>query len=141
MIPLRIVLDTNVLVSAALKPEGLQRTAFLLSITPPARLFVTEPILAEYSEVLARRELRIRRGVRLQLLQLIKNRSRLVSPQRRLEVTRDPDDNIFLECADASRADYLISGNLKHFPGHWKQTKVVTTREFVEIAAPHLLRR
>jgi uncharacterized protein len=46
--------------------------------------------------------------------------------------TSDPDDNIFLECADAARADYLVTGNQKHFPeileenqdhnateGHW----------------------
>jgi len=141
VIALRLVLDTNVLISAALKPEGLQRTAFLLAITRPARLYVSEPIVEEYSDVLARRELRIRREARWQLLQLIKNCSLLVTPRCRLEIAGDPDDNIFLECADAARADYLITGNLRHFPRHWKQTKVVTAREFIEIAAPHLLSR
>ena len=38
MLRLRLVIDTDVLVSAALKPEGLQRTAFLLATTKPARL-------------------------------------------------------------------------------------------------------
>jgi hypothetical protein len=37
MIPLRLVLDTNVVVSAALKPDGLQRTVLLLVLTKPAR--------------------------------------------------------------------------------------------------------
>jgi predicted nucleic acid-binding protein len=37
MIPLRLALDTNAVVSAALKPEGLQRTVVLLAITKPAR--------------------------------------------------------------------------------------------------------
>jgi predicted nucleic acid-binding protein len=36
MLPLRLVIDTNVLISAALKPEGLQRTTLLLSPGPPA---------------------------------------------------------------------------------------------------------
>jgi len=36
MLPLRLVIDTNLLVSAALKPEGLQRTAFILAVTKPA---------------------------------------------------------------------------------------------------------
>lgn len=139
MIPLRLVLDTNVLVSAALKPEGLQRMMFLIAITRPARLYVTEPILDEYAEVLARRELGIRKGTRLQLLQLIRNRCFLVIPRRKLNVTADPDDNIFIECADAARADYLITGNLRHYPRYWKGTKVVTARELIEIAAPHLL--
>ena len=80
MLALRLVIDTNVVVSAALEPDGLQRTALLLAITKPARLYVSVPILAEYSEVLSRRELGIRRGLRLQLLQLIRNRTHMVSP-------------------------------------------------------------
>jgi predicted nucleic acid-binding protein len=45
MIPLRLVLDTNILVSAALKPDGLQRTVLVLAITKPARLYITDAIL------------------------------------------------------------------------------------------------
>ena len=140
MLPLRVVIDTNVLVSAAIKPAGLQRTVFLIAISKPARLYVSHPIFEEYSEVLARPELRIRKGLRLQLLQLIKNHSHTVVPTRRLEATTDPADNIFLECADAARADYLVTGNQKHFPRFWKKTKVVTPREFVSLAAPHLIK-
>ncbi len=93
----------------------------------------------EYADVLSRPELSIRKGLRLQLLQLIKNHSHLVKPSHRLEVTSDPDDNIFLECADAARADYLVTGNQKHFPAFWKNTKIVTPREFVSLVAPHLI--
>jgi uncharacterized protein len=139
MLALRLVIDTNVLISAALKPDGLQRTTFLLAITKPGRLYVSTPILEEYAEVLARPELSIRRGLRLQLLQLIKNHGHLVAPSRQIEVTSDPDDNIFVECADAARADFLITGNRKHFPTFWKNTKIVTPREFVSLAAPHLI--
>jgi len=49
MLPLRLVNDTNVLVSAALNPEGLQRTTFLLAVSKPARLSMTRPILDEYA--------------------------------------------------------------------------------------------
>jgi putative PIN family toxin of toxin-antitoxin system len=140
MLALRLVIDTNVLVSAAIKPAGLQRTVFLIAISKPARLYVSPPILREYSEVLARPELRVRKGLRLQLLQLIKNHSHAVVPTRQLEATTDPADNIFLECADVARADYLVTGNQKHFPRFWKKTKVVTPREFVSLAAPHLVK-
>ena len=140
MLPLRLVLDTNVLVSAALKPSSLQRTTFLLAMTRPARLYISQPILDEYAEVLARPELKIRKGLRLQLLQLVKNSAHLVAPSRRLEVASDPDDNIFLECADSARADYLITGNQRHFPTFWKKTKVITCREFIDLTAPHLMR-
>jgi uncharacterized protein len=139
MLPLRLVIDTNVLISAALKPAGLQRTVLLLAITKPARLYVSRSILTEYRDVLGRPKLRIRKGHRQQLFQLIKRHSYTVVPTRRLEVTSDPDDNIFLECADAARADYLVTGNLRHFPRFWKRTKVITPREFISLAAPHLI--
>jgi putative PIN family toxin of toxin-antitoxin system len=139
MLPLRLVIDTNIVVSAALKPDGLQRTTFLLAITRPARLYVSAPILSEYRVVLSRRELRIRRGLQQQLLQLIKNHSHVVFPSRSLQITSDPEDNIFLECADAAHADYLVTGNLRHFPSFWKKTKIITSREFIAIMAPHLI--
>jgi putative PIN family toxin of toxin-antitoxin system len=140
MLQLRLVIDTNVLVSAVLKPEGLQRTALVLAVTKPARFYVSHPILEEYAAVLSRPELDIRKGIRQQLLQLVKNHSYIVSPSRRLEVAGDPDDNMFLECADAARADYLITGNQRHFPRFWKKTTIITTREFISLAAPHLIK-
>jgi uncharacterized protein len=140
MLPLRLVIDTNVIISAAIKPESLQRTTFLLAITKPARLYVSRPILEEYAEVLSRPELHIRKGLRQQLLQLIKNHSHIVTPSHRLEVAGDPDDNMFLECADSAKADYLVTGNQKHFPIFWKKTKVITPREFISLVAPHLIK-
>jgi hypothetical protein len=74
MIRVRLVLDTNILVSAALKPDSLPRRAFSLAITHPARLYVSDAIWAEYRVVLARRELQIRKGLQRQLLQLLRNR-------------------------------------------------------------------
>jgi predicted nucleic acid-binding protein len=65
MIPLRLVIDTNIVVSATLKPDGLQRT-------------ISDPILAEYTEVLARAELKIRKGLQRQLIDLVARPSRNV---------------------------------------------------------------
>ena len=140
MIPLRLVIDTNVVVSAALKPEGLHRTVLLLAMTKPVRWYVSDPILAEYTTVLARPELKIRKTLRQQLLQLIKNHAHVVTPSRLVQVTSDPADNIFVECADRARADYLITGNQRHFPKFWKNTKIITSREFLSVIAPHLIR-
>jgi putative PIN family toxin of toxin-antitoxin system len=137
MIPLRLVVDTDVLVSAALEPDGLQRTVILLAITKPARLYVSSEILSEYRAVLSRRELKIRKGLRQQLLQLILSHSHLVAPRRPPHVAKDPGDDKFLECADAARADYLVTGNQRHFPRFWKQTKVIAPRD-IAIVAPHL---
>ncbi|PYX10704.1 MAG: putative toxin-antitoxin system toxin component, PIN family [Acidobacteria bacterium] len=138
MIPLRLVIDTNVVVSAALKPEGLQRTVVLLAMTKPARWYVSDAIVSEYAIVLARPELKIRRSLRQQFLQLIRNHAYSISPSRLAQITADPADNIFVECADAARADYLVTGNQRHFPKFWKNTKIITSSEFLSMIAPHL---
>ncbi len=101
-------------------------------------MYVSQEILAEYRKVLARPALKIAKGRQQQLLQLARNRAQVVHPRDKLEVTSDPEDNKFLECADAARADYLITGNQRHFPRFWKNTKVITSREFVSLVAPHL---
>ena len=139
MIALRLVVDTNIVVSAALQPEGLQRTVLLLAITKPARLYVSSAILTEYREVLARSEFQIRKGLQRQLVDLIRKRARLVDPVRTIQVAIDPEDDIFIECADVAHADYLVAGNVRHFPKFWKNTKVVTSREFLSLVAPHLV--
>jgi predicted nucleic acid-binding protein len=55
-------------------------------------------------------------------------------------VASDPDGNIFVECADAARADFLITDNRMPFQPFWKNTKIITSREFVSLVAPQLIR-
>src|SRR5207245_10935726 len=112
----------HVALPISVKPRGSKRTVLLVASTNPARLYLSASIFSEYRTVLARPELRIRRGLRLQFLQFIKNHSSFVSPSQSLQITVDPADNIFLECADAARADYLVAGNQHHFPKFWKKT-------------------
>ena len=143
MIALRLAIDTNILVSAALKPARLQRTVLVLAISKPAPLYVSGAIPGEYREVLSRTELRIRKGRRRQILHLLNNHARIVKPTRTLRIATDTDDDKFIECADAARADYLVTGNPRHFPKFWKKmkTKVITPLEFIGIVAPHLISR
>jgi predicted nucleic acid-binding protein len=101
--------------------------------------YVSAAIVAEYREVLSRPELKIREGLRQQPLQLIRSHSYSVAPSRALQATKDPDDNKFVECADAARSDYPLTGNARHFPKFWKKSKVITSREFISIVAPHLI--
>ena len=50
---IRVVLDTNVIVSASLKEEGREAAVLLLALTGSLSLYVSEAILAEYEDVLA----------------------------------------------------------------------------------------
>ena len=89
--------------------------------------------------MLSRPKVNIRMGLQNQLLQLLRSRARNVKPSRLPQLTKDPDDNKFLECADAARADYLVTANARHFPQFWKKTKVISPREFIDIVGRHLL--
>src|SRR5437879_12289614 len=104
MIAVRLVIDTDIVVSAALKPDGRQRTVLVLAVTRPARWYVTHAVLAEYRELVARPEFKIRKGLRQQLLQLLPNRAHLVEPKRVLALAEDPDDNKFVDSAHAALA-------------------------------------
>jgi putative PIN family toxin of toxin-antitoxin system len=138
MLALKLVLDTDLVVSATLKPAGLERASLVFALTAPARLYVSPDILEEYERVLAKRQLKLSPSRVGEVLGLVRRRAVLVWPTRRLQVRLDPDDNIFLECADQARADYLITGNKRHFPRFWKSTKIANARELLELIAPHL---
>ncbi len=71
-------------------------------------------------------------------MDLITSRSRLVVPGSKLAVCHNSDDDIFLECAETARADYLITGNTRHFPRYWRNTKIINARELLDVIAPHL---
>jgi predicted nucleic acid-binding protein len=57
----------------------------------------------------------------------------VVDPKETLTVSPDEDDNRFLECAEAADADYLVTGNKRHFPEQWKECMVIGARELVEL--------
>ncbi|OGE80708.1 MAG: putative toxin-antitoxin system toxin component, PIN family [Candidatus Doudnabacteria bacterium RIFCSPHIGHO2_12_FULL_48_11] len=138
MLPLRLVIDTNILISGLLKPEGLEHAILFFSLTPPATWFISSQVLDEYQEVSSRSELRIKPKRRRELFALIHSRTITIEPDIKINFLIDPKDDKFLECAEAARADYLISGNLKHFPKFWKTTKIISAREFIEGVVLHL---
>jgi len=126
------VLDTNVVVSAHLRADGFERHALDLVLAGKLHLAASADILAEYVQVLARPKFGITRNRLARSMRLIRDSAQIVSPSRRLTIAQDPADNQFLECAEAARADYLVTGNQRHFPPRWRQTLVVNARELIE---------
>jgi uncharacterized protein len=111
----RIVLDTNVLVSGLLSPGGPPgRTVDLVSAARVTVIF-DDRILSEYRDVLARPRLRIEPAEAAAVLDLIVQEG-LYVPAAPLDVELlDPDDLPFLEVAVAAAADALVTGNERHF--------------------------
>jgi|NGEPerStandDraft_6_1074524.scaffolds.fasta_scaffold219382_2 putative PIN family toxin of toxin-antitoxin system len=128
---IRVVLDTNVLVSANLSEEGLEALVVSLALNQKIQLHVSEPILQEYERVLRYPRLKFEAKEVARFLARLRRSSVLVMSTLTLSASPDEADNRFLECAEAARADFLVTGNKKHFPKRWKTTEVVNTRELL----------
>ena len=130
---IRVVLDTNVVVSAHINLEGLEASVLDLVFQKRLQLFLSDPVLAEYGLVLRREKIHLDRLRVERSLMAIRNIATIVEPTHSVSAAADPADNRFLECAQAASADYLVTGNKRHFPKRWGKTKVVNAREFLEI--------
>jgi putative PIN family toxin of toxin-antitoxin system len=131
----RVVLDTNVVVSALLVPSGTQGSILLLALRGHFALYVSPSVLAEYEEVMHRPRLKLQPRQIDAALSAIRRVAHLVEPIAAVSVSPDESDNRFLECAEAAEADYLVTGNARHFPESHKRTKIVNGRRFLDILA------
>lgn len=130
---MRVVLDTNVLVSACWKPGGLEAQVVDLAISGRITLCVSAEILAEYRDVLSRPKLAAVNSRALEILAALERAAVTVETATGVTASIDDDDNRFLECAEAAAADCLITGNLRHYPATWGTTRIVNARTFLGI--------
>lgn len=134
----RLVVDTNVLVSANLKPHGAEALVVRLALNRRLQLYLSPALLAEYEAVLRRPRFRFVPAEVDRFLAALTAAGILVRPTITRAASPDPDDNRFLECAEAASADFLVTGNRRHFPARWHQTQVVTARELLDQLGPTL---
>ena len=135
-----LVLDTNVVVSANLNSEGYEALVVSLALNRKVRLFVSRPILEEYERVLLYPRLKFDAREVGRFMAILRKTARLVTPASTITESVDEADNRFLECAEAAHADFLVTGNRRHFPKRWNETQVVNARELVEAIGPSFLR-
>lgn len=130
---IRIVLDTNVLVSAVLQPKGPPAQILVNSISSATvQMCISGEIFAEYEEVLRRPRFKRSDEEIDSVLNAIRNSALWVRPSRRIRACSDSDDDVFLECAEAAQAGYVVTGNTKHFPAKYGQVTVVTPVQLLE---------
>ena len=111
-----VVLDTNVIISALLCPEG--RPAEIIRLWEAGRLELVSSLalLDELRRALAyprvRKHLRVPQKVVDSLIKKVETVASMVEPQLDLDVVKeDPADNRVLECALAGRASYIVTGD------------------------------
>ena len=131
---IRIVLDTNVLVSALLNRHGAPAQVLRMILQDPEmQLYISGEVYAEYDEVLRRPKLKRSKAEIDGMLGVMREKAFWVRPVGVVRGCTDPDDDAFLACAEAAHARYLVTGNTRHFPPQWNETNVVTAREFLDL--------
>lgn len=124
---IRVVLDTNVIVSAMLSPQGPPGLILELAIHRDLEFAHTSRIVAEYRGVLARPRLALDPVDVERVLDIVETAGiPVIAPPWPLALP-DPADGEFLACAAAAAA-ILITGNIRHFP--------VASRRGVDVLSP-----
>ena len=112
---IRAVVDTNILVSAVIKPSGRVGPVLQRLRRREYSLLISRATLDEFTQVIFRPHLRKKYGLTDRVLRstirLIVLRSELVHPGRRIAISRDPHDDKFLEVAVGGNADVVVSGD------------------------------
>jgi len=110
------VYDTNVIVSGTLVPGSVPASLVSLALQGTVQLYLSPAILEEYREVLLRPKFGFQGDTVQTFLHDLQKAATMVHPTQSITVSPDAPDNRFLECALEAKADYIVTGNTKHFP-------------------------
>ncbi|MGH2413009.1 MAG: putative toxin-antitoxin system toxin component, PIN family [Microcystaceae cyanobacterium] len=131
----RLVIDTNVWISALLNPQGTPRKVVNLALTK-FQLLQSEETYLELATRLGKKKFDkyLSETDRLTFLAAVKNKSQFIEIQHKTTLCSDADDNKFLELAVSGMARYLITGDndllvLKVY----EEIKIVTPADFLQL--------
>ena len=108
---MKIIIDTNVVVSAALRDRDPETVILFVVEQPEFQWIVSGPILEEYKEVLARERFALPRDLLQSWHKMFEALTTTVEVDLEVDFPRAKQDAKFLECALASEAEYLITGD------------------------------
>jgi uncharacterized protein len=132
----KLVIDTNIFISSFFNNEGNPKKIIDLWKTGQIILCISEKILEEYAEVLVRLGLGQEKELQ-EIIYLFGNSinisCRPVISEIKI-ISKDPEDNMFIECAIANDADYIISGD-KHLLelGSYKNIIILSPVSFLQL--------
>jgi putative PIN family toxin of toxin-antitoxin system len=108
---MKVLIDTNVLISAVLRDRNPESVILWVLGEPDCEWIVSTDILREYKEVLQRKKFSLPTEVLQKWEALLEKSTRTVTINKKIDFPRDQKDVIFLECSIASQADFLITGD------------------------------
>jgi putative PIN family toxin of toxin-antitoxin system len=141
---IRVLVDTNVWVSALLNPRGFPARVLNALKEDSFKLILSEPLLDELLDVLVRPRLVEKYGLVpidvAEFAALLEEKAERVEPTGELRICRDPKDDMVIETAIQGRAGYLVSrdDDLKRdleVVGHLEDhgIRVLSVSQFIEL--------
>lgn len=130
----KVILDTNIIVSALISNSIPTKILYDLVLTQKVKTCLTEEIFKEYIEVLNREKFTKYSNFKSKadiVLNKLNEISTYYETKRKIEILSDVNDNKFLELAAVSSADFLITGNTLDFNlTEFEYTRILTPREY-----------
>jgi uncharacterized protein len=126
-----VVIDTNVLVSAALRDRDPETVILFVLEQDDYQWVVSTEILSEYKDVLSRKRLGLPEEIKQRWFYLLNTLTELVEVNLEIDFPRDQKDAKFLTCALAANADFFITGD-KDFTEAQKllDTTIISVSQF-----------
>lgn len=124
----KAVLDTNIVVSAAISVDGTPAQIFESLLEEKFKNYTSEDIVDEIRKVIQRPTLQIDKELQKFIIYNFKSNSILVKPTFDEKITEDPSDNKFINCALTAKANIVSGDNhllkLREYKGKKKLMKI-----------------
>jgi len=136
MFDMRVVIDTNIIISAILNGTGAPAKLidWMTREEDYFRLLISQPIWDEYTTVADWLIPDSKQLEKKRVLKTLRDQSDWIEPDFQLSVCSDVSDNRFLECAVAGNADYLVTKNIKHFPlKKYEKIRILKISKFLSV--------
>ena len=129
---MKVVFDTNILVSALVFPGGRGEAALRRIVEEQDQLVISKPILDELLGILGRKFARDAEELAHAAV-FLSELGILFKPRQRLRAVKDDPDNRILECAIAGRADAIVTGD-KALLGlrEYRSVRILSLREYLD---------
>ena len=125
---MKVVVDTNVIVSALLNTNGTSAKILSLILNGKLKILYDNKIIFEYLEVLSRKEFGFNTEIICDMIAFFKHEGEYVNADHLNVRFHDETDKKFYEIYRAGEAQYLITGNIKHFP---KDSAIIIPSDFL----------
>jgi putative PIN family toxin of toxin-antitoxin system len=126
---MRIVLDTNVIVSALINSNGTPGKILALVLNEKLKILYDNRIIFEYIDVLSRKNFGFNKEIINDIIDYFRNDGEFINSEYSSIEFIDETDKKFYEVFKSGEAEYLITGNIKHYP---RENGIIIPKEFIE---------